>query len=168
MAEKAEFPEAVREYLQSVAACLGSVPPDVRQDILNDLEAHIRERLAEHAGGRPATEADATVVLSEMDPPESYADAQTAPAHVSVHVSGSWRRLTGGQWALCVCLAGSFLACVLIAVHRGDVNPLLYLFFLACQIVAFVLGIQHWKDGFGKAAVITSALVTVGSLLFLM
>ena len=162
MKDEAEFPQAVREYLQSVAACLGNVPPDVRQDILNDLEAHIRERLAERAGGRPATEEDATDVLSEMDPPESYADAQTAP----VHVSGGWRRLTGGQWALCVSLAGLLLTCVLIAVSRGYCNPVYYLFFLACQIAAFVLGIRHWKDGFGKAAVVTSALVAIGSLLF--
>lgn len=41
-----------------------------------------------------------------------------------------------------------------------------YLVFAGCQAAAFVLGLISWKEPFGKASCITSALLAVGSIAF--
>lgn len=70
--------------------------------------------------------------------------------------------LTGGQLALCIAL-GSLLVSGLVAVLlRNQLSAWIPFFiFLGGQIAGIVLGAIHRANSYGKAALITSSLLTV-------
>ena len=71
----AEAHEAIRRYLNAVKSSMTAAPADEQRDILNELEAHIREALASRLHGAEVSVADVDAVLADMDSPESYAGA---------------------------------------------------------------------------------------------
>ena len=71
----------VDTYLDAVEKALQRAgrPRDERRGVADDVEAQILEMLAERAGFAPSL-ADVEAVLSDLDPPEAYAEAEGAPA----------------------------------------------------------------------------------------
>lgn len=148
--------DGVKRYLDAVAARLGSLTPAEREETLRDVESHIYDALAAR-GDERATPADLQAVLAEMDPPEAYG----TPAKEGL------RGLGQGKWALLISVGGVAAAAVLVVLGGGRMVtwPPVFLF-LAAQISAFILGILSWQNSFGKAAVFTSAAMTVVALVF--
>ncbi len=75
-----------------------------------------------------------------------------------------------GGLALSLCLGGLVLAIAVgmlarLLQHNADMPA--YLIFLGFQVAGFVLGIVSRQDALGKTAYITSAVLAVGSVLFL-
>lgn len=148
----------VEAYIKEVAARSGSMPKAQQQELLRQLESHIYEALAAKVGERDAQVADVEAVLSEMDPPESYGGQGRLSA---------WG-LTSGKWALLVSIGGLAASALLALCCSGRIGlstwvPLLL--FWSAQLAAFILGLQSWREPFGKAAVFTSAGLTVLMLL---
>lgn len=74
-----------------------------------------------------------------------------------------------GALALTLCLGGLLLAVVIGMIARllgYNADMPAYFVFLGFQIGAFVLGIASRQDVLGKTAYITSAILAVGSVLF--
>jgi hypothetical protein len=74
MVDRASVESAIQQYLDLVASSLSSLSPERRARLLDELREHIREALAVRTSGAPATLPDAYAVLSQMAPPESYAE----------------------------------------------------------------------------------------------
>ena len=158
-------------YLKDVSANLALMPARERQDLVDQLRSHIHEALQARTAGSDARDGDVEAVLSEMDPPESYATPEVcatgescgaAATQQSSRASGkpltALARLSLGKWALIIAIGGALAAGLLIAVGRGAVPVgFPFLLFLAAQIAAFVLGILSWREPWGKAATFTSA-----------
>ena len=68
----------IRGYLDAVRAHLGHHAEPERVEILQNLEAHVREALA--ARGEAPSPEDLEAVLAEMDPPETYGQAPAGAA----------------------------------------------------------------------------------------
>lgn len=68
---------AIQQYLDVVAKSLANGPIQRRDTLLRELREHIREAINARTCGRPPTLQDAYATLSEMDLPETYADAPT-------------------------------------------------------------------------------------------
>ncbi|MHC4253000.1 MAG: HAAS signaling domain-containing protein [Planctomycetota bacterium] len=101
MTGRGEVDARLREYLGQVAGNLDGVPEVERAEILQSVEAHIRDALAERATGEPTPE-DMEIVLAEMDPPEAYI-RQVTPAHAAAHEPNRIRwqtKLLGVVWAI--------------------------------------------------------------------
>ncbi len=79
----ADAQQRVDQYLDAVERALekGGRPRDERRGITDEVEAQILEMLADRAGFQP-TVSDVEAVLSELDPPEAYAEepAGASPA----------------------------------------------------------------------------------------
>ena len=78
-------------------------------------------------------------------------------------------RSRSGVIALALCLGGLVIASAIGVLasargYRGHTPA--YLVFLGFQVAAFVLGMASKGDRFGKTACITSAVLAVGSILF--
>lgn len=147
----------VKAYLNDVATHLEGMPEQDRRDLLRQLEAHIHDALQARAGDTEAEVLDLETVLSEMDPPESYGQPQDRGIY----------GLSQGKWALLISIGGLVVAGLLVVLSGGRMavwTPLLL--FLGTQVAAFVLGILSWRDPFGKAAVFTSAALSIFALLF--
>jgi hypothetical protein len=71
MTAKSEVDMRLQEYLGKVAVNLASMPAAERAEILQNVEAHVRDALEEQAHGEPSL-SDLERVLAEMDPPEAY------------------------------------------------------------------------------------------------
>jgi hypothetical protein len=96
-----EVEARLQEYLGRVAGHLAGMPGVERAEILQSVEAHIRDALAERATGVPALE-DMEIVLAEMDPPEAYIQ-QVPPARATAHEATEIRwqtKLLGVVWAI--------------------------------------------------------------------
>lgn len=87
-----ELHHRVERYLAEVAANLQHLPSDEREDVLDDLKAHIHDALDRRCPGAPGLK-DVDAVLAEMAAPESFAasnaasqaiasNAHTAQAHL--------------------------------------------------------------------------------------
>ena len=98
-----------------------------------------------------------------MDPPESYCQATIANKGLQWLESKK-----PGTIALGISL-GSLVPAGLLFLLTGNGLALWipYFLFLAGQIAGLVLGALAWKNPLGKAAVITSALLIVLSVLFM-
>jgi multisubunit Na+/H+ antiporter MnhB subunit len=68
---------AIQQYLDAVAKSLANTPLERRDALLRELRGHMHEAINARTSGRPATLQDAYATLSEMDSPETYADALT-------------------------------------------------------------------------------------------
>ena len=86
MAEPQAIRSAIDDHLRRVASHLGNLDVVSRAEILRDVESHIEEALAEHAGS-PPTRSDIQAVLAGMDPPESYAALGQPPARGTSRLS---------------------------------------------------------------------------------
>jgi len=146
----------VKAYLNNVAARLEGMPEQDRQELLRQIEAHIHDALEAKAGDKEAEVMDLETVLSEMDPPESYGQSQNRSIY----------GLSQSKWALLISMGGLVLAGLLVVLSGGRMAVWIPFFlFLGTQIAAFVLGILSWRDTFGKAAVLTSAALSVFAFL---
>lgn len=72
MHQTREVNEKIGGYLEAVRAHLGDTPEDERDEIVANLESHIRDAVKQRAQGEPSQE-DVAAVLAEMDPPDRYA-----------------------------------------------------------------------------------------------
>ena len=75
-----------------------------------------------------------------------------------------------GVIALTLCLGGLVLAVsigMIASFLEHDARTPAYLVFLGFQVAGFIMGIVSRQDVLGKTAYITSAVLAVGSLLFL-
>ena len=146
----------VKTYLDDVAAHLGDMSEQERRGLLRQLESHVHEALQARAGDTEADVPDLEAVLSEMDPPESYGQPKKR---------GIWG-LSQGKWALLISIGGLVVASILVGLIGGRmVGWIPFFLFLGTQTAAFVLGVLSWRDPFGKAAVFTSAALTLFALL---
>jgi hypothetical protein len=101
MTGRGEVDARLREYLGKVAENLGGVPEGERTEILQNVEAHIRDALAERAMGEPTPEV-MEIVLAEMDPPGAYVQA-ASPSRPAAHEETEIRwqtKLLGVVWAI--------------------------------------------------------------------
>lgn len=71
MTAKKAIEREIGRYLEEVAARLGEMPADEKDDVLRDIESHIYAAL-EKTGPTPSLD-DLNVVLAGMDRPSSYA-----------------------------------------------------------------------------------------------
>ena len=71
MSAKKAIEREIGRYLETVAASLGDMPADEKDDILRDIESHIYAAL-EKCGPEPSVD-DLNVVLAGMDRPSAYA-----------------------------------------------------------------------------------------------
>jgi len=100
---KSVVSQRVDEFIRAVDRALseGGMGADERQNITADLSVQIEEMLSERASqtGKPVAIEDVEVVLAELDPPESYAEAgqpQEAEAAEEVgHTCGRGHRRRG-------------------------------------------------------------------------
>ena len=69
--------QGIAHFLDRVAEHLTAKTPTQKRESLADLESHIHEALASRAHSRPATLEDLQAILTEMDPPETYAQTLT-------------------------------------------------------------------------------------------
>ena len=74
--------DAIARHLEEVASQLSAATPEEADVILQEIEAHIHEAL-EDRSPHGATTDDLETVLSEMDPPSSYAGAVEIGATVA-------------------------------------------------------------------------------------
>lgn len=96
-----EVSRRMEEYLGLVEKHLKSRPESARREIIESLRRHIRDALAARAA-TPGPE-DVEAVLSEMDPPESFADGDAREAVPSARAAPALR----WPWFLLAC---AFLA----------------------------------------------------------
>lgn len=116
-----EIRNRIRAYLDEVAENLEGRPEPVRRELLKQLESHICDALRQDGRENP-TEADLEIVLSEMDPPDSYRidvegdDPAPSAAHGGRASDLAVGSITkggggGGKWfilALCFLLVNSW------------------------------------------------------------
>ncbi len=101
MTGKSEVDVRLQDYLGKVALNLTSISAAERAEILQNVEAHIRDALEERIQGEP-TLSDLELVLAEMDPPEAYAQ-QTPfvdPTAGETHKIRWQTKVLGVVWAL--------------------------------------------------------------------
>ncbi len=133
MAETARDPDVERlinEHLEAVDRALAAreVPLSERRSVTDDVEAQIRDMLAERAGGKPTT-ADVEAVLAGLDAPDSYAeDAGGAPAAVPVQPVEPARlcplSVIGVVWTPIACILAAGIVLVLrLAAMSGGASP---------------------------------------------
>lgn len=154
-----EVQRMIDHYLTEVVRHLGSTSEHQRQEIVQNLEAHIFERLREYGGDTPTRE-QAAIVLAEMDAPASFGN--------------STFKASPGVYALGMAL-GSLLMLILIygtvsLFHVQRVETLFacaYLLFIAGQMTAFILGYRNRTDPYGKAATILAPTMMLISVLFI-
>lgn len=72
MTGRGEIDAGMKDYLDKVAGHLAGQPPAERAEILQNVEAHIRDALEERSVEEPTLQ-DLQLVLAAMDPPEAYA-----------------------------------------------------------------------------------------------
>jgi hypothetical protein len=65
----------VQQYLDAVKGHLAHTPLERQEALLRELREHIHEAIIARTSGRTATLQDAYATLSELDPPEAYADS---------------------------------------------------------------------------------------------
>jgi hypothetical protein len=97
---RGEVDARVRDYLDRVADNLTGLPPAERAEILQNVEAHIRDALEERSVGGPTLQ-DLRLVLAAMDPPEAYVQ-QASPAGLMPRDAPRIRwqtKLLGVVWA---------------------------------------------------------------------
>jgi len=163
----AEAQEAIRRYLNAVKRAMTATPANEQRDILNELEAHIREALASRLHSAEATTADVEAILVDMDPPESYAgavDESTPPDRESASRPEANRR-TVGLTALILVLVGLLLTIFVFACHNAltkwgvDAEALAWGSLAVCAIGCLV-GWFSFRTSHGKiAAIVGSGLV---------
>ena len=157
--------QAVGRFLKRVGEHLANKGQEEKREILADLESHIYEALHSCSQGRQPTLEDLQAVLAEMDPPESYGQATE---RITDHKAlGPANKTTLGIVALCISL-GSLVAAGFLFLAIGHMLGywIPYLLFYAGQSSGLILGVLAWINPFGKAAVITSALLIVLSMGF--
>ena len=165
----AEAQKAIRRYLNAVKSSMTGAPVDEQRDILNELEAHIREALASRLHGAEATASDVDAVLVDMDPPESYAgaaDESVAPDRESASRPEGSRKAVG-LTALILVLVGLLLTIFTFAFHTaltqwGVDAEVLALGSLAVCAIGGLLGWLSFRTSPGKIA----AILGSGLLLF--
>jgi serine/threonine protein kinase len=112
---------------------------------------------------RELRQQSATEVKTDIHRMMTSAAAPPAPAAIAIQPSGS-RTGTIGFWLM---IAGVVLPFILWAISEraGELGFLLSLFLI---VIAFVLGVLGWKQTLGKVAAISSLLVLMLYLLFLL
>lgn len=170
------------EHLDAIERVLseGGMHRPERRSIVDEVEAQVREMLAERVGeGGEPTLADMDTVLVEVDPPEAYAGDEagagterTLKASTS-EVDASAARY--GRISLRLCIGG--LLCLLfvpalMAVYAWATTPpngmrvsialtwgVAVLVFVICQVVAIPCGILGWRTPVGKAGTVTASVL---------
>ncbi len=123
MARPVRDPDAERrinEHLEAVDRALATrgLPLSERRSVTDDVEAQIRDMLAERAGGAPTT-LDVEAVLSALDTPESYAEGARGTTSTSAQPPRLCRlAVLGAVWAPCLV----FLALALLGVRVVHVD----------------------------------------------
>ena len=175
-----EARERMDAYLDAIERVLvaADMPRAERKGIADDVEAQILEMLAARAGAE-ATAADVEAVLSDLDPPEAYAEAGGAPpastpgaaspvpppAPPGEAAETSMDR-TLGIVSLALCLVGALFTVPMVG--RGFVRQASFLAFLGCEIAALVCGIIAWRaTPLAKAGTVTSSVLMSLSFLLL-
>jgi len=134
MEAKREIDKAVGQYLEEVAAQLGDMPADEKDDILRDIESHIYAALEKY-GPNPTVD-DLNVILAGMDRPSSYAPS----ARQAATSAGSPRfcrlPVLGAAWAPFGVLVTVFY--LLAWFHNVGMDGVFYRIY---QFVIFPLGI---------------------------
>lgn len=161
--------DAVAAYLGTVADHLGGIPPDEREEILRNVEAHVYDALESRAGAA-ATAEDLQAVLAEMDPPASYAEGRPLPPVPVMSAAPGERRSLAG-WALAMMVGGIILPIlVMVAVSfaksPGDDAIIVLSGFLAAvmQLTALGLAIASWRQRMAKVVVIIIGLMLLAML----
>ncbi len=149
----------VAEYVGAVQSHLDHVSADERAGILRNVEAHIYEALDRRAGDQ-ATSEDLRAVLEEMDPPESYAQADDEGP------TPGQKGTTKGKIALWISLGSLLATGLIVLLSQGRLAVWIPFFlFMGGQVAAIVLGAIDWRSPFGKAAVITSSVLLLAAAL---
>lgn len=97
--------QRIRTYLDDVQRHLAGRPETVRADLRRQIESHICEALRQRAGETPSL-ADLEAVLSEMDPPDSFAAAAAADQPPTPSAAPQNKRPTSTEirWFILACL----------------------------------------------------------------
>ncbi|MDN3640561.1 hypothetical protein QWY82_17320 [Simiduia curdlanivorans] len=120
-------------YLQALAPYL---PQQQRQDICDELEANLLDRLEERAreNGSEDTESDAKALIAELGHPARYAsEFHTRQALISQPLLEIYKQTL--RWLVWI-LVGLFSAIELVAsLYSGDIHPIAMAFSIANNIV---------------------------------
>jgi len=122
MSKNREVDRAIADYLEKVAAQLGSVSPGEKDSILREIESHIYAALEKRGGN--ATLQDVEAVLAEMAPPGTYGRGDSAAVPASQTTACvpreprlCWLPIVGGALILLSFLAAAILTSTAAAMY---------------------------------------------------
>lgn len=146
---------SLKSYLARLEACLGSLPPDARRDVLEELRGHLEDRAA-------ALQAGGLKEVSMSEAIERFGEArEVGTALQDVHGQGSWGEVLRGMVPFLLqpifFILGSAIAALDKYLHLTDaVLPIPVLVAVASlALLAFsgaflvVLGVG-WVEGFPR------------------
>lgn len=127
--------DAIERILFAVGVSRGE-----RRGILSEVEAHVFELLSRRTSGEP-TRADVLAVLSELDPPESYAPEGFDRRRLDEALQPPKRREPRlSMLATASAVAGVFLLLVLVMTVMGGGDAPVFLFEAALLFAASISG----------------------------
>ena len=90
----------VSAYLEALGRCLDDIPPDERQDVLEDLEAHLAEVAAESDEPLASRLGEPEAYAAELRASAGYGPARTAVERASLlsRVDRRWHALGDHRW----------------------------------------------------------------------
>jgi hypothetical protein len=105
-----ELKTRIYNHIGTVQKHLAELPPDEQREILQSLETHIHEALQARSNGTPDLEI-LEAIITEMDPPESYATAPLIAPSSSLSLSSGRKILFISSIAiLCILFIAIWLA----------------------------------------------------------
>jgi hypothetical protein len=163
-----EIRKDISRYLSKVQSRIGDRSKEEQEELLQNLEDHIFELLAQRSKEEP-DRSDLESVLNEMDPPESYGNPEKSGE--KKHGLRALLSMTIGQWALAMLVVGICLFLILFLVGllaSSDVLLRIGVIFGAIPVIsALVLGLFGWKETAGKIAVVGSIIAVLITLMFI-
>ena len=158
----------ISRYLSKVQARIGDRSKEEQKELLQNIEDHIFESLAQLDVEEP-DKTDLESVLNEMDPPESYGNPEKSGE--KKHGLQALLSMTIGQWALTMLVVGIclFLILFLVGLLASNNVPIrLGVIFGAIPVIsALVLGLFGWRETTGKIAVVGSIIAVLITLMFI-
>lgn len=167
----AEVQRRIDAHLDAIDRVLADsgLPSHDRVAIVGEVEHQVRDTLADRCPGDAAPSiAEVEAVLSELDPPESYADRDTRASIAALSPAS-----IAGRVSLGLTLAGFVILIAMMAIEADGESAMSLVFRmmeLAAMLIfplAFVCGLIGWRSASGKLGAGMSGVVCLLELAFI-